>query len=298
MPWIITLIVAGLWSWPVTPVRITERFDMPEHGWSAGHRGIDLELPPGSIIRSIGDGHVAFVGTVAGTPVIAIEHPGTGLRSTYQPVIPTVRIGDTVTSGGAIGYLARPLDQQEEGMRVGAGGHCDGHCLHLGLRGRDGYIDPLSILPRLSAILKPSLGRWQLRSWVGLRKRGPQALYRHMGVALRRVQRCVPEQFLDSPKVGPSLKDMGGGGMSKPMRSKSRPAGITGDPVDDGPHRTLVDASAPAPHVQRLTRSREPTTHLEPRTSCVGRRHPERHHPLLVPLADYSHGSGLKIKIP
>ena len=155
MPWIITLIVAGLWSWPVTPIRLTERFDMPEYAWSAGHRGIDLELRPGSLIRSIGGGQVAFVGDVAGTPVIAIEHPGTGLRSTYQPVIPTVQIGDTVTSGGAIGYLAGPLAQREEGIRDGAGGHCDGRCLHLGLRGRDGYVDPLSVLPRLSAILKP-----------------------------------------------------------------------------------------------------------------------------------------------
>ena len=157
MTWIIALIVAGLWSWPVTPVRITERFDMPEQAWSSGHRGIDLELLPGSPIRSIGGGQVAFVGNVAGTPVIAIEHPGTGLRSTYQPVIPTVQIGDTVTSGGAIGYLAGPLAQREEGIRNGAGGHCDGRCLHLGLRGRDGYVDPLSVLPRLSAILKPNI---------------------------------------------------------------------------------------------------------------------------------------------
>jgi len=155
MPWIIALIVAGLWSWPVTPVRITGWFDRPDQVWSAGHRGIDLELRPGSLIRSIGSGQVAFVGIVAGTPVIAIEHPGTGLRSTYQPVDPTVKMGDTVTQGALIGSLAAPLARSEEGGIDGAGGHCDGRCLHLGIRGRNGYVDPLSILPRLAAILKP-----------------------------------------------------------------------------------------------------------------------------------------------
>ena len=159
MTWIIAFIVAGLWSWPATPVRITERFDMPDQTWSAGHRGIDLELRPGSLIRSIGDGRVAYVGIVAGTPVIAIEHPGTGLRSTYQPVVPTVQTGDAVASGELIGYLAAPLARREEGIRYEAGGHCDGRCLHLGLRGGDGYVDPLSVLPRLSAILKPIIRR-------------------------------------------------------------------------------------------------------------------------------------------
>jgi len=155
MPWIITLIVAGLWSWPVTAINITETFDMPEQAWSRGHRGIDLALHQGSLIRSIGAGRVAFVGTVAGTPVIAIEHPGTGLRSTYQPVNPTVHTGDLVTSGQTIGFLAGPQARGEDGLRDGTGGHCNGRCLHLGLRAAGGYVDPLTVLPRLSAILKP-----------------------------------------------------------------------------------------------------------------------------------------------
>lgn len=159
MTWIAALIIAGLWTWPVSPVRVEQGFDPPEQAWSRGHRGIDLAAHPGSLIRSIGDGQVAFVGTVAGTPVIAIEHPRTGLRSTYQPVAPLVQRGDPVSAGAPIGYLAGPLATQGGGERAGAqdspGGHCAGRCLHLGLRGTDGYVDPLTVLPRTPAILKP-----------------------------------------------------------------------------------------------------------------------------------------------
>lgn len=159
MTWITALILAGLWSWPVSPVLVEQGFDPPEQAWSRGHRGIDLAAHPGSLIRSIGDGQVAFVGNVAGTPVIAIEHPRTGLRSTYQPVTPLVQTGDTVSAGAPIGHLAGPLAEEAGGERDWArdspGGHCAGRCLHLGLRGSDGYVDPLTVLPRPPAILKP-----------------------------------------------------------------------------------------------------------------------------------------------
>lgn len=159
MTWIAALILAGLWSWPVSPGRVQQGFDPPEQAWSRGHRGIDLVARPGSLIRAIGDGQVAFVGTVAGTPVIAIEHPRTGLRSTYQPVAPLVQSGDTVAAGAPIGYLVGPMDapgaSERDGARDSPGGHCAGRCLHLGLRGPDGYVDPLTVLPRSPAILKP-----------------------------------------------------------------------------------------------------------------------------------------------
>jgi murein DD-endopeptidase MepM/ murein hydrolase activator NlpD len=48
-------------------------------------------------------------------------------------VTASVRPGQRVSAGAAIGVVAR-------------GGHCDGHCLHFGLRRGNTYLDPLSLL--------------------------------------------------------------------------------------------------------------------------------------------------------
>lgn len=147
MTWLTPLVLIALWVWPITPVQLTAPFDPPEQQWSRGHRGIDIAAGPGAVIRSIGAGQVAFVGSVAGTPVVAIEHPDSGLRSTYQPVESLLRAGERVSAGDPVGWIAR--------LPAGAGGHCAGRCLHLGVRGPLGYVDPLTVLPRLAAVLKP-----------------------------------------------------------------------------------------------------------------------------------------------
>jgi hypothetical protein len=151
MTWLTPLLFAALWSWPIAPAQLTAHFVPPEQEWSRGHRGIDIAAIPGDVIRSIGAGQVAFVGTVAGTPVVAIEHPSAGLRSTYQPVDSLLRAGDAVSIGEPIGWIAR--------LPAGSGGHCAGRCLHLGLRGPLGYVNPLTVLPRPTAVLKPLLSR-------------------------------------------------------------------------------------------------------------------------------------------
>ena len=126
MTWLTSLLLAVLWCWPIAPAHLTARFDPPEQAWSRGHRGIDISAAPGDVIASIGPGRVAFVGLVAGTPVVAIEHPGAGLRSTYQPVESMLRAGNEVSTGEPIGWIAR--------LPAGSGGHCAGRCLHLGVR--------------------------------------------------------------------------------------------------------------------------------------------------------------------
>jgi murein DD-endopeptidase MepM/ murein hydrolase activator NlpD len=140
------------WTWPVPRPEVLEAFDGPESAWSPGHRGIDLSGRAGDPIASIGPGTVAFVGQVAGIPVIAVDHPATGLRSTYQPVRPSVSVGQRVAAGEVIGLL------------TGNSGHCSGHCLHLGVKrpgagpgGRPVYVDPLRLLARF-AVLKPIRG--------------------------------------------------------------------------------------------------------------------------------------------
>lgn len=140
------------WTWPVPRPEVVEAFDVPESAWAPGHRGVDLAGSAGDPIASVGPGMVAFVGQVADIPVIAIDHPGTGLRSTYQPVRARVSVGQIVAAGEVIGVLASN------------GGHCSGHCLHLGIkrpgagaRGGPAYVDPLRLLARF-AVLKPIRG--------------------------------------------------------------------------------------------------------------------------------------------
>lgn len=115
--------------------------DIPEHDWLPGHRGVDLALKVGDVVRAAGDGEVVFSGQVAGTPVVSLEH-GDGIHTTYQPVHARVARGDTVKEGEVIGILARPT-----GDHVG---------LHWGARtGPKEYINPLSLLESPTIRLKP-----------------------------------------------------------------------------------------------------------------------------------------------
>jgi murein DD-endopeptidase MepM/ murein hydrolase activator NlpD len=130
------------WRPPVTPVAVVRHFDPPAQPWLPGHRGVDLRTTQGAVVRAAGDGRVAFAGTLAGRGVITIDHGG--LRTTYEPVDPLAVVGDQVHAGEAIGT-------------VGTGtGHCgSGRCLHLGLRRGREYLDPMLLLGRASARLRP-----------------------------------------------------------------------------------------------------------------------------------------------
>jgi murein DD-endopeptidase MepM/ murein hydrolase activator NlpD len=123
------------WSAPlVGELQVTRPFDPPAGPYAAGHRGVDLAGAPGSPVVAAGDGVVVFAGMVAGRPVVSIDHPN-GLRTTYEPVEPSVAAGQRVVRGSPIGILA--------------GGHagCPREaCLHWGLRRSETYLDPLALL--------------------------------------------------------------------------------------------------------------------------------------------------------
>lgn len=137
------------WAPPLSQHAVIEGFRQPSHDWVAGHRGVDFAAQAGDPVRAIGAGTVAFVGSIAGKPVVTIDHPA-GLRSTYEPVIASVTLGQAIDIGQVIGQVAA------------GGGHCAGRCLHLGVRqrgtpgGEPGphYVDPLALL-RPRAVLKP-----------------------------------------------------------------------------------------------------------------------------------------------
>lgn len=123
------------------PVSAVTAFDPPVEPWLAGHRGVDLAAAPLTTILAPADGTVVFAGAVGGRPVLSIDH-GAGLRTTYEPVRASVRTGDSVATGDAVGHLL-----------AGHAGCPVASCLHWGARlasggpsGDDDYIDPLSML--------------------------------------------------------------------------------------------------------------------------------------------------------
>jgi murein DD-endopeptidase MepM/ murein hydrolase activator NlpD len=124
-----------LWRAPVDgDLAVTRPFDRLPHPFAAGHRGVDLQSTPSVPVVTAGEGVVVFAGMVAGRPVVSVDHPG-GLRTTYEPVDPSVAAGQQVARGSPIGTLA-----------VGHAACPVQACLHWGLRRGETYLDPLSLL--------------------------------------------------------------------------------------------------------------------------------------------------------
>ncbi|MFC7405265.1 murein hydrolase activator EnvC family protein [Georgenia alba] len=126
----------GRYRWPTGgEVPVLREFDAPLVVWGAGHRGVDLQASVGAVVLAAADGVVVFAGTVVDRPVVSVQHAD-GIRTTYEPVAPTVSAGDRVSAGDVLGHLEA--------------GHCAPRspaCLHLGARtGADSYIDPLTLL--------------------------------------------------------------------------------------------------------------------------------------------------------
>lgn len=119
------------WRWPAAQrVAVVRPFDPPPLPWLKGHRGVDLDLDGGAVVLAPAPGRVAFAGVLAGRPVLALSHGR--IRSTYEPVVALVEVGEEVRAGQAVAVLV------------------DGHepsGLHWGakLEG-DHYIDPLRML--------------------------------------------------------------------------------------------------------------------------------------------------------
>ncbi len=136
--------VRGRYQWPTgAPATVVEGFDPPAVVWGRGHRGVDLAAAEGLQIRSAAAGTVVFAGMVAERPVVSIDH-GDGIRTTYEPVEPSVSAGETVGAGQVIGTLL-------------PGHRSDGVCaLHWGARtGPKTYINPLRLLQPAVIRLKP-----------------------------------------------------------------------------------------------------------------------------------------------
>ncbi|MFE9775695.1 murein hydrolase activator EnvC family protein [Streptomyces sp. NPDC005931] len=135
-------------TWPVgVRPRVLRGWEPPATVYGRGHRGVDLAAAPGTPVRAVAAGRVSFAGRVAGRGVVSVELTGTGnppLRTTYEPVTPTMRKGDEVTAGEVIGTVEPN------------GSHCTAPCVHWGLRRAAAYLDPLTLLPPWLLQRRPS----------------------------------------------------------------------------------------------------------------------------------------------
>jgi hypothetical protein len=117
-------------------------FELPAKPWLPGHRGVDLAGRPGQPVLAATPGTITYAGPLAGRGVVTIT---TGARrTTYEPVVPEVVVGATVTTGTVIGRLSA------------AGSHClPTACLHWGLLQDKEYVNPLTLLPHRPIRLLP-----------------------------------------------------------------------------------------------------------------------------------------------
>jgi len=132
------------WRWPLSPnPAVVRGFTIGRYAWSPGHRGVDLATRGDAPVYAPADGVVTFVRTIVDRPVLVITHAG-GVRTSYEPVAPTVATGSSVARGSVVGRI------------TAAPGHCPPRtCLHWGAR-RDGrYFDPLTLLRPPGIVLLP-----------------------------------------------------------------------------------------------------------------------------------------------
>lgn len=141
-----TPVVVALWTAPLgDPLTVTRPFVAPASPYGPGHRGVDLAGAPGATVGAAGTGVVVFAGMVAGRPVVSVAHAD-GLRTTYEPVTPSVAAGQAVARGSPIGSLL-----------PGHPGCPAAACLHWGLLRGETYLDPLLLLepPRIRLLPWP-----------------------------------------------------------------------------------------------------------------------------------------------
>lgn len=120
-------------GWPLSPrPAVVRRFEPPQGPWAAGHRGVDLAGAVGQAVLAPVAGTVRFAGAIAGRGVVVLTHGSS--RTTYEPVVAAVRVGQVVARGEPLGRLSA------------AGSHCaPAVCLHWGLLRDEEYVDPLTL---------------------------------------------------------------------------------------------------------------------------------------------------------
>jgi murein DD-endopeptidase MepM/ murein hydrolase activator NlpD len=126
------------------PAAVLTEFRPPATPYGPGHRGVDLAADAGESVLAAGAGTVVFAAGLAGRGVVSIQH-SSGLRTTYEPVTPSVGFGQNVSMGQPIGTL----EPGHPSCRPAT-------CLHWGARLPNGsYLDPMRLLRQWRVRLLP-----------------------------------------------------------------------------------------------------------------------------------------------
>lgn len=121
------------WRVPFSRVPTIERFyEQPEGRYGKGHRGIDFASTESSLILAPASGTVHFAGVVAEKPAVSVRVDG-DIIYTFEPATTELSVGDAVALGQPLAHVA-------------VGGHCDGSCVHFGVRVSGEYVNPLRFL--------------------------------------------------------------------------------------------------------------------------------------------------------
>ena len=100
--WVVVVSLLGCYSPPVA-AQIAVPYVQPACSYCPGHRGVEYAVAPGTDVRAVAPGVVAFSGTVAGTRYVVILQAD-GLRATYGMLqSSTLSRGDVVAAGQVTG---------------------------------------------------------------------------------------------------------------------------------------------------------------------------------------------------
>ncbi|MGA0566280.1 peptidoglycan DD-metalloendopeptidase family protein [Rathayibacter sp. KR2-224] len=121
---------------------VSRGYEAPPSRYTAGHRGVDIPAVEGAAVVSPAAGSVRFAGVVVDRPTVTVQ-TGSGILISIEPVSTPYSVGDVVMQDAPLGVVSR-------------GGHCDGVCIHLGVRIKGDYVSPMRFfggIPR--AVLLP-----------------------------------------------------------------------------------------------------------------------------------------------
>ena len=136
------LVVAEPWHKPVATGSIERVFVQPNSDWGAGHRGVDMKLTPGRILKSPTSTTVTFAGQAFGRPLVTLQAVD-GLKLEFEPACLLKSLA--VRSELAKGQRFATFCPDETSM------HCQ-DCLHWGVSVNGYYLSP----QRFIGELKPS----------------------------------------------------------------------------------------------------------------------------------------------
>lgn len=125
------------YTWPMrTERKIIGKYNNPPEPWLPGHRGVDIYAVLGRSVYASGDGIVIYASDLAGRGVVSISHGW--FRTTYEPVAPSVVIGQSVKKDQQIGRITNGAAH--------CGNASTGYCLHWGMRTDTKYFNPLLLI--------------------------------------------------------------------------------------------------------------------------------------------------------